>query len=120
MIKTKKTKGLLLGLFAAGLLASPGCKKAEPPPPPGAMQMFGITVELPRLEQEFQNADPESQTAVQEIKRQCRTLQLVKMRAALENLGNNPSLTESQKKAVSDVIGQVDRVLAKKAALSGR
>jgi hypothetical protein len=119
MIKAKTTKSLALGLVASGLLAWPGCEKAQPPPPPGTMQMFGINVEVPRLEREFQNASPELQTVAQEIKKECRTLQLVKMRAALENLGREPSLTESQKKAVSDIFGQVDRVLAKKAALSG-
>jgi len=120
MIKTKATKSLVLGVFAAGLFAWPGCKKAEPPPPPGSMQMLGINVDLPRLEQEFQNASPELQTAVQEIKRQCRTWQLLKMGMALDKLGNNPSLTASQKKAVSDVLDQVNRVLAKQAAPSGR
>ena len=117
---TKQAKGLMLGLFAAGLFALPGCKKAEPPPPPGALQMLGINVELPRLEQEFQNASPELQTAVQEIKRECRTWQLAKAGAALETLTNTPSLTESQKKAVSDVAGQVNRVLAKRTAAGGR
>lgn len=117
---TKQAKGLLLGLFAAGLLALPGCKKAEPPPPPGAMQMMGINIDLPRLEQEFQNASPELQTVVQEIKGECRTWQLAKAGLALETLTNNPSLTESQKKAVSEVAGQVSRVLAKRAAPVGR
>jgi len=120
MNHTKKAKGLMLGLFAAGVLASPGCKKAEPLPPPGTMQMLGINVELPRLEQEFQNASPELQTAVGEIKRECRTWQLAKAGVALETLANNPSLTESQKKTVGDVSSQVNRVLAKRAAPGGR
>ena len=119
MVATKTMKGLVLGLFAAGLFASPGCKN-EPPPPPGTMQMFGINVDLPGLEREFQNASPELQAVVREIKKECRTWQLVKMAMALESLGKNPSLTESQKKAVSDVFDQVNRVLAKRAALSGQ
>lgn len=116
----RRAKVLVLGLFAGGVFALQGCKKAEPPPPPGALQMLGVNVDLPRLEQEFQNASPELQIVVQEIKRECRTWQLDKASVALETLTSIPSLTESQKKAVSDVAGQVNRVLAKRTAPGGR
>jgi hypothetical protein len=122
MIKTKKMKGLVLGLFAAGLFASPGCKKAEHPlpPPPGTTQLFGVNMDVVKFEQEFQNASPELQAVVQQIKKQCRVGQVERAGAALEKLGTEPGLTESQKKAVSDLFAQVDRALAKKAALRGQ
>jgi hypothetical protein len=112
-------KILAFGLLAAGLLVSSGCKKGEPPPPPGTMNLMGVKVDLPRLEQEFQNASPEQQAAVQEIKRECRTWQLAKMVVALDTLGKNPALTESQKKVVSDLIDQVGQVMAKQGTPAG-
>jgi hypothetical protein len=113
-----KGERLVFSLFAACLLVSPGCTKREPPPPPGTMPMLGVNVELPRLEQEFQNASPELQKAVQEIKMECRTWQMAKMVVALDNLSKNPSLTESQRKAISDLIDQAGQVIAKQG--SGR
>lgn len=109
---------LLIGAWVGCLLWAAGCKKAPPPPPPGSMEMFGVTVDLPGLEQEFQNATTEQQAAVQEIKRQCRTWQLVRMLEALDTLSNSPSLSERQTKAVGDVIGQVKQVLIKQAAIA--
>ncbi len=110
-----KVETLVTSLLAAGLLASTGCKKAAAPPP-SSIQMLGVNVELPRLEQEFQNASPELQAAVQEIKRECRTWQLGKMVMGLDNLSKNPSLTEPQKKVVRDLMDQVAQVMAKQGA----
>ena len=115
-----KTKRLVLSCLAAGLFASAGCKKSEPPPPPGTMPMLGVNVELPRLEQEFQNASPELQAAVQEIKKECRTWQRAKMVVALDNLSKNPSLTEPQKKVVSDLIDEAGQVVATQGGSGGR
>ncbi len=80
------------------------------------MNMFGVNIELPRLEQEFQSATPELQAAVQEIKIQCRTWQLPKMVVSLDKLSNTPNLTDSQKKAINDVMDQVKQVMAKQQA----
>ncbi len=122
MINTKHTPWLLLGLLGAGLLAAPGCGKKEalPPTPAGVTRMYGVDLEVPRLEQEFSTASPELQAVVQQIKRDCRTYRWQRVGGALERLGAEPSLTESQKKAVADLAGEVRQVVEKQAAAHGR
>ena len=115
-----KMKNIMVSLLLASLLALPACKKSEPPPLAGTMTMFDINVELPRLEQEFQSASPELQSAVIEIKMKCRRWQLSEMLVDLDKLANNPSLSESQKKAVSDISGEVKQVLEKKTNPAGK
>lgn len=108
----KKTS-LLLGLCAAGLLGSSGCKKAEPPTPVGTVELFGVKVELPKVDKEFENASPELQSAVREIDNDFRERRLAKMVVDLDKLGSSANLTDSQKKAINDVLDQVKQVLAK-------
>jgi hypothetical protein len=119
MSNTKTMKRLALALLATGLFAAPGCKKAEPPPPPGTVPRYGVIVDIPKLEQEFQAASPELQKVVQTVKVDCRLWKLAEAGVVLEKLGNEPSLTESQKKTVSEVSEQVVRALAKQTALRG-
>ena len=112
-MRLMKLTMLAVCLCGFWVLMAAGCKKAEQAPPPGTMNMFGVNVELPRLEQEFQSAGPELQTAIQEIKIQCRTWQLPKMVVSLDKLSNTPNLTDNQKKAINDVMDQVKQVMAK-------
>jgi len=108
-----KTQALALGALAACLFGSAGCKKAQAPPPPGAVQMAGVNLDLPKLEQEFQTASTEARSAVSQIRRLFRSGRLVTMLQELDKLSDDPSLTESQKKVVSDVIEQTRQVLTK-------
>jgi uncharacterized protein (UPF0147 family) len=119
MSKTKSIDRLLLALLAAGLaVGAPGCHQQGPPPkPPGVARIFDVDVNLPKLDQEFQNASPELQTTVKQIKNDARILRVTQAVALLEKLNADPSLTESQKKAISEVSEQLARVIATQEAL---
>jgi len=108
-----KATTLVFSLWVACLVTSDGCKKAEPPPPAGTIQMAGVAVDLPKLDTEFQNASPEVQTAVTQIKMLYRGGRFARMITELDKLSNNPSLTEPQKKLINDLIGQMAKVMAK-------
>jgi len=75
--------------------------------------MAGVNLDLPKLDTEFQNSTPEVQTAVIQIKTLFRGGRLAQMVKELDKLGNNPSLTESQKKLINNLIGQLGQVMAK-------
>jgi hypothetical protein len=76
--------------------------------------MFGVSIELGRLRQEFQNASPELQDTVRQISIEAHQWRLAQMMVDLDKLGNTPGLIDPQKKVVSDVLDQVKEVLAKK------
>lgn len=94
-------------------LLSPGCKKKQPPAPPGTIQQYGVAVDLPKLDKAFPNASPEVQAAVMRIKNDYLRGQLPQMIVELDNLGNDPSLSESQKKLVNNLFEQMKQVFAK-------
>jgi hypothetical protein len=100
----------LVGVF---FLAFTACKKAAPPPPEGTIQLFGVSVEVPKLDTEFQNVDPDVQAAVTKVKDAYRFGQYGRMIAELEALANIPNLTGPQKKLASDLMEQMKQVLAK-------
>lgn len=104
---------LVLTVFAGCLVGATGCKKAESPPPPTTTQMAGVTLEVPKLDTEFQNSSPEVQTAVSQIKVAYRGGRFAKMLTELDALGNDPSLTESQKKLVGNLIEQIKQLMVK-------
>ena len=104
----------LAALLGGSLVAFNGCKKAEvSAPPPGSIQMAGVNIDLPKLDSEFQNASPELQSAVTQIKTSFRGGRFVRMITELDKLSSNPSLTEPQKKVVNDVIDQMKQLIAK-------
>ncbi len=115
MSTTNAMQRLLPGLLAAGLLAAAtGCSKngPPPPPPPGVQRVYETDVDLGKLEQEFGSASPELQTLVKQITIDIKILRLTRAVAMLEKLSGDPSLTESQKKVVGDVSGQLGRINA--------
>jgi hypothetical protein len=99
-------------LAAGVVVALTACKKTEAPSA-GTVQMAGVNLDLPKLDTEFQNATPEVQTTVIQIKTLFRGGRLAQMIKELDKLGNNPSLTEPQKKVINDLIGQLGQVMAK-------
>ncbi len=105
--------GLALWSVLAGFIACAGCKKGDAGPPQGTVQMAGVNIDLPKLDTEFQNASPEVRSSVVQVKTLFRGGRLAQMVKELDNLSKNPSLTESQKKLVNDLIGQVGQVMAK-------
>jgi hypothetical protein len=108
-----KTASLMLTVFTGCLVVVTGCKKAEAPPPPATTQMAGVILDVPKLDTEFQNASPEVQAAVGQIKVAYRGGRFAKMVTELDALGNNPSLTESQKKLVGNLIEQMKQLMVK-------
>jgi hypothetical protein len=106
---------------AGGVVALSGCNKAAapPPPPPSTIQMAGVRLDLPKLDTEFQDASPEIQAAVKQIKQSYRGGRFVRMVTELDELSNNPGLGASQKKLVGDLIEQMKQVLAKMPAPPG-
>ena len=114
-----KTTSLVCGVIVVCLLG-PGCKKQAPPSPPGTIQLYGVTVDLPKLDTEFQNASPEVQAAVTQVKNTYRYGQLSRMVEELDKLENNASLSEPQKKLVSGLIEQMKQVIAKSGVPAGR
>ena len=100
----------LIGVCLAGLA---GCKKAEQSQPEGTVQLYGVTVAIPKLDTEFQNAPPNVQAAVTQVKNAYRFGQYGKMIVELDKLANIPALTEPQKKLANDLIEQMRQVIAK-------
>jgi hypothetical protein len=115
-----KPMWILLSVCAGGLLVVAGCKKAEAPaPPPNTIQFAGVTLDLPRLDTEFQNASPQVQAAVSQIKLDYRGGRFMKMTSELDALGQNPGLTASQKDVVTNLVRQIMQVMSKMPAPPG-
>jgi hypothetical protein len=107
-----KTASLVFGVIAV-CLVGPGCKKGPPPSPPETIQLYGVAVDLPKLDTEFQHASPEVQATVLQVKTAYRYGQLSRMMEELDKLGNTPGLTDAQKKLVSNLTEQMKQVIAK-------
>jgi hypothetical protein len=100
-------KGIFLAAAASALLLV-GCGKAKAPPPPEYNQ---VTVDLPKLVQTFAGAAPEAQQSVSMVQRNLRYGDYTKALMSLDELANNASITEPQKKVVAEVIEQVKKVI---------
>lgn len=114
-----KTTTLVFGVMTVCLLG-PGCKKKQSPSPPGTIQQYGVAVDLPKLDTAFPNASPGVQAAVMQVKNAYQRGQLPRMIMELDKLGNNPSLSEPQKKLVNDLIEQMRQVIAKSTSPAGQ
>jgi hypothetical protein len=98
----------LLWMVAAGALFVVGCGKGKTPPPPAYNQ---VTVDLPKLQQAFVDAAPELKQSVSMVQRNLRYSDYEKALMSLDELVNNPAVTEPQKKVVNEVIGQIKKVM---------
>src|SRR5260370_37738102 len=86
----------LLAVFAVGMLVLAGCKK-EPPP---TATVNGVTVDLPKLQQTFATAPQDVIVKVNQVGFGIRYNDFVKALSALDELANDPKVTEPQKKVV--------------------
>ncbi len=110
---------MVLSLLAAGcLVAVAGCKKSEVVAP--VTEYNGVKVDWPKLDSEFANASPELQANAALAKRYIRYSLFPRAMIELDKLANSPGLTESQKKAVTDVMEQTKEALAKAPAPPGQ
>jgi hypothetical protein len=91
-------------LLCAGLIAVAGCHKSDTPST-GSVQ----TIDASRLRPAFSSATPEVRATVDEVMTSLQLSNPAKALAELEKLANNPSLTEPQKKVVSDLMEQIKK-----------
>jgi len=115
MTKTMKWMALALAFC---VIAVAGCKKA--PKLPDSQEVNGVSVDLPKLQQAFVGAPPDVLNDVTQVAFGIRYGDYMKSLAALDKLSNNTSITEAQKKVVSDVIEQVKKVMGQGQAPAGQ
>jgi len=109
----KNTTNYLLMVLLAGGLAFAGCGK------PASTQVQGTTIaamDVPKFQQAFPSPTPAQQSSIDKVRMGVRYGTYPDVLAALDKLASDPSLTEPQKKAVSDLIEGVKQTLAKTAA----
>jgi hypothetical protein len=100
--------------FAVIVLLSPACKKA--PPKTAVQDRYGIGIDWPKLDTEFRNNDPAVQAAASFIKRSILYHQFPQAIADIEKLATNPTLSDAQKKILTDLREQTQQVIAKAAS----
>ena len=105
-------KAKCIGLLMLLLVGISGCGKKQPPAS-APMDVGGVKVDMPKLNQEFATATPEIQATVHEASSDLRYGQYEKALQSLDKLMSNPALSDSQKKVVTDVIEQMKQVIAK-------
>src|SRR5229473_1952121 len=93
-VRKMPTMKSLLAVFAVAMLLGAGCKK-EPPP---TATVNGVTVDLPKLQQTFANAPQDVIVLVNQVGFGIRYNDFIKALSALDQLSNNPNVTEPQKK----------------------
>jgi hypothetical protein len=105
----------LVGLLSLTLLSLcfVGCGKKESDAQMVAMDIGGVKVDIPKLQQEFANAPQELQDSVHQAVASVRYGQYERSLQSLDKLVNSPGLTDPQKKLVNNVIEQMKQVIAK-------
>lgn len=106
-----KTTNWMFAAVTVFLLSSVGCQKEQPQGPP--QEYYGVKVDWPKLDTSFANAAPDVQNSVASVKRAFRYGLFPQALAELDKLSKNPSLTDDQKKLVSDLIEQTKQVITK-------
>jgi hypothetical protein len=107
----KNTTNCLLMVLLAGGLAFAGCGK------PASTQVQGTitAMDLPKFQEAFPSPTPAQQSSIDKVRMGVRYGMYPDALAALDKLASDTSLTEPQKKAVSDVIEGIKQTLAKTA-----
>jgi hypothetical protein len=95
------------------ILCFVGCGKKGADEQLAAMDISGVKVELPKLQQEFANAPQELQDPVHQVVASIRYGQYERALQSLDKLVNSQGLTDAQKKTVNAVIEQMKQVIAK-------
>jgi len=99
------------GIVMAGALVLAGCSKA--PDVSEQMEISGVKLDVPKLQQAFATDKPELQAGVSKAVMNIRYGQYDQALAELQKLGAVPTLTEPQKKLVNDLVEQVKQLAAK-------
>src|SRR5438477_7095879 len=103
-----KNVNLLLGFMAATLLAAPGCSKSDKTPQ--SAEVNGVTVDLPKFNEAFAEADPEVKRTATEVGFNIRYGKYEDALMALDKLVNDPKVNDNQKKIVNQLIDQTKKL----------
>lgn len=103
-----KAINLMFGCLAAAVLATAGCKKSDQTPQAPVVQ--GVTVDIPKLNEAFANASPEIKSTVTQVGFNIRYTKYEDALMALDKLANDPSVTDQQKKVVSELIDETKKL----------
>ena len=105
----RTTTNCLIMVLLGGMLAFVGCGKSDK----STAQHIPATMDVAKLQQAFPSPTPGQQSALGKVQQSVRYGLLPDALASLDKLASDPSLTEPQKKAVSDMIEGVKQALAK-------
>lgn len=104
----KKIGWMVLAL-GIGVLGLAGCKK--PQKPQESQVVNGVSVDMPKLLSMFANStNDQIRKLIFDADQGFRYGDYAKALAAVDELSNNPDLTEDQKKVVRDVLEQLKKV----------
>ena len=103
-----RTINLMLGVVAVTLLTAVGCSKSDKTPP--APEMNGVTVDIPKLTQAFENATPELKRTVTSVGFNIRYGKYEDALMDLDKLANDTTVTEEQKKVVNQLIEEAKKL----------
>jgi len=98
-------------VLTIGLLGFAGCKKSQQVP--ASPIINGVKVDFPKLQRTFVGASPEIQRNVSEAVSGVRYGMYERSLEALDKLVNDSTITEDQKKVVTEMIESVKQLLAK-------
>ena len=104
----------MVGILLAGVFALAGCGKSQQQqqgPPP--MEIRGVKIDVPKLQQAFANEKPELRSVAVDAGSDIRYGKTADALAKLQKLAADPSVTEPTKKVINDVIEQVKQLAAK-------
>jgi hypothetical protein len=99
-------------IVLGALVALAGCSKPAADAQVPAMEIRGIKVDMPKMQQLFATAAPELQSSASKASMSIRYGQFPEASAELAKLAAMPGLSDAQKKVVSDVTEQVKQLMA--------
>jgi hypothetical protein len=106
----------LFALLILGILTSTGCKKGGgggDQPQLAVLEINGVKVEFGRFQAAFDSAPQEISGLVGDVRSGIRYRQYNIATEALEKLAADTTLTEDQKKVVTDITEQIKQAAAK-------
>jgi hypothetical protein len=98
-----KTTNRIAMVLLAGVCILAGCGKSSKPQPSAVVAVM----DMRKLQQAFPSPSAEVQGSLDKVRMGVRYRQFEIVLTELDKLGNDASLTESQKKAVNEKIEQV-------------
>jgi len=102
-----KTTVFLIGLIAAGALALAGCGKSDK----AGAQQPSAAMDFTKFRQAFPAPTPEQNQVIAKVSLGIRYRLYPDALAALAQLSGDASLTDAQKKAVSDLAGGLSQMM---------